>query len=167
MELNFKEWLINESSFVSERKKQIYSICKKYFGKAVNLVKSPGELDMTFDYGSKIIEFTWQWRDDVIKKETLQISFSDYDMAMDDKFKPSSKDQGTPFQTNVKLQPGSIDFARKLKELVKEIQQLGVNITYSTWGRRNDVYAKFLAKQGFTRVNAQKTTADYWWLAKN
>lgn len=163
--MEFKEWFFNEiaaTSFVVQRKKQIYDISKKYFGKPLDLLKSGTNLNMEFQFGNKALTLTWEWRDPTLKRETMNISFSDEEMETS----MSNKDLGTPFKTAINLQSGSVNFARNLREFTKELKILGVNVTYSTWGRRNDVYSKFLSKAGFSRVIPKNTEKDdYWWLA--
>lgn len=75
-------------------------------------------------------------------KNSVEISF----YFIDD---PEEKSQG-PYVTGRRLQSGTMAGVRKLQQFATELKKRGIGISYSTQGKRGDIYKRVLQKAGMS-----------------
>ncbi len=142
IDIDFRSWF-ESSDPASQIKQQITAIGKKYFGRPNNYNNDDNEIFFEkLPYGRSIYLY-WE-KDPNTSKYIIDISFDQEDIK-----DLSSKNQNQEFDTSKSLQPGSIDFSKKLYAFVKELKSLGFGITYATSGKRTQLYDKYLRKANF------------------
>ncbi len=167
--MEFRKWFedVSSTEYRGRRKQQITNLAKRFFGKPDTVVDQDEfyDLDWVLPNGREF-GISWQLSDMYFQKETISISFEQYSDA-----DPSEKELGTiggNFDTKKNLQPGSLNFSKKLFAFVKELKKLGIAINYSTAGRRRHVYDKMLRKANFTplaQTNSKQFMPSFWWEA--
>jgi hypothetical protein len=64
----------------------------------------------------------------------------------------STAEPDVKFQAARNLQAGSLDLGRRLMTFAKKLKDAGVMLSYSTEGRREDIYSKFLSRVGMQEI---------------
>jgi len=64
----------------------------------------------------------------------------------------SQTEPDVKFQAAKNLQGGTLDLGRKLMGFAKKLKDAGVMLSYTTEGRREDVYSKFLSRVGMQEI---------------
>lgn len=158
--MTFKNWLEATEKNYEGRKKKMLALATKFFGKPQQVSSlTPDTLDMDWLLpNERELGISWEARNAFSYKEAISISFEQYNDS-----EKSGKD--TDFETGKSLQPGSLDFARQLYSFVKELKALGIAVNYTTWGRREKVYDRWLSKAQFNPIGTQKfgPMRTHWW----